>query len=274
VTTDDEVGSLLLDAVATGDAAELRAALERGSGLPGARLNLRLVWTFARAVGDVVRKPEPPVVVLEQLLDGWAALPLDEAPGDRPAVVLSCAAVAAYGEVGAVRPDWWDDETAKLRRAASDGRWRVREVVAQALQRLLESDWARAVDELVDWASDDDPLVVRAAAAAVAEPRLLRQRDAANDAVTIQRRAAERFRSIPDAQRRDENVRTLRQALGFTISVAVAASGDFALLHELAASDDTDLHWIVRQNLKKSRLTKHPTEAAAVQVELEARARR
>src|SRR5918995_4406007 len=116
------LNALLQSALASGDDRELRTALAAGSGLPGPRLNLRLVDELAGAVGDVVRRADPPVERLAGLLDGWARLSVDEAPGDRPEVILPCAAVAAYGEVAAARPDWWDDEMAKLRRAARDRR--------------------------------------------------------------------------------------------------------------------------------------------------------
>lgn len=126
-----------------GDAAPLESALVERSGLPGDRLDLGLLAAFARTVGEVVARPDPPVARLEALLDGWAALSPDEAPDDQPTVVLPCAAHAAYGEVGARRPDWRADEVAKLRRGAADPRSRVREVAAQALQRLLEVDVER-----------------------------------------------------------------------------------------------------------------------------------
>jgi hypothetical protein len=60
-----------------------------------------LVGGFAAAVGEVACRPDPPVAALEALLDRWAAMPKEQAPTDRPEVVLPCAAVAAYGEVGA-----------------------------------------------------------------------------------------------------------------------------------------------------------------------------
>jgi hypothetical protein len=151
-------------------------------------MNLMLVDRFADAVADVVRPRDPPagtVDALEGLLDHWAAMSPAEAPGDRPGVVLPCAAVLAYGAVGAVRPEWWSDETAKLRRAASDGRWRV------------------------------------------------------------------------------------RQGLGFTVSVVVAARGDFSLLGELVRSDDADLRWVARENLRKKRLARWPDEVAHLRSELE-----
>jgi hypothetical protein len=253
---------LLEQALEVGDDTALRTALIERSGLPGPRFNLRLVTSFARAVGAIVVRPDPAVAALEKLLDGWAALSPKDAPGDRPAVILPCAAHAAYGEVGAVRPDWWSDEMTKLRRGAADPRWRVREVVAQALQRLLDADWSRTVEALDEWAADDHPLVVRAAAASVAEPPLLRAADRARSALDVQRRAVDRYRSYPTDQRRSEGAKVLRQALGFTVGVAVAATGDFTLLEDLAASSDRDLRWIVRQNLGKSRLNRWPDQLA------------
>ena len=208
-------------------------------------MNLRLVASFARAVGEEVVRPDPPVAALEALLDGWAA---------RPEEVLACAAVASYGEVGAVRPDWWEDEARKLRRAAADPRWRVREMVAQALQRMLEADWDRTVTRLREWTGDADPLVVRAAAAGVAEPRLLSSPAPparASDAAAVQAQAIAAYRA---ADRATPSAQVLRQALGYTLSVAAAATGDLSLLEEIEKSGDPDLVWIARQNRSKARL--------------------
>jgi hypothetical protein len=265
-----EFGGLLDRALVSGDDAPIRIELVQHSGLPGARLNLRLVARFAAAAGEVACRPDPPVAALEALLDRWAAMPEDQAPADRPEVILPCAAAAAYGEVGAVRPDWWDDEVAKLAVAAIDGRWRVREVVVLALQRLLDADWDRTARVLLDWAAADDPLVVRAAAAAVAEPPLLRSEDRRASAVGVQLRAVERFRAYPAQARRTPPVRVLRQALGFTISVVVAATGDFALLEGMAASGDPDLRWVVRENLKKGRLRRWPARLDHIRALLDA----
>jgi hypothetical protein len=99
------VAAVLGAALATGDDAALRAVLLAGSGLPGPRMNLRLVDELATAVGDVVVQAHPPVVALEALLDGWAAIPVADASTDDPSVILPCAAVATYGAVGARRTD-------------------------------------------------------------------------------------------------------------------------------------------------------------------------
>jgi hypothetical protein len=252
----------------------LDAALDRGvdttirghlvvnSRLPGPRANLELLDGFADAVAGLVSLPDPPGDELARVLDGWAALSPDDAPVNRPEVFLPCAAVLGFGAAGAARPEWWDHEMAKIRRAAPDPRWRVREAVAMALQRLLAADWPRAVGVLRDWAVDGDPLVVRAAVAGVAEPALLGPPAHAADALAIQEQAVASLAAQPAAERRSERVRVLRQGLAYTVSVAVAATGDFGLLEAMASSGDPDLVWAAKQNLKKSRLRPWPDEVA------------
>jgi hypothetical protein len=247
-----------LEAVlASRDTARLEDYLVAGSGLPGPRLNLRLVGAVAAAVGT---HPD----VLEPLLPRWLAIPPDHAPVDDPRVILPCAAAAGYGELAVTTPDRFDEVDNRLYSAATDDRWRVREAVTLGLQRMLRADWDATAAVLLGWADDEDPLVVRAAAAGVAEPPLLKKHKHATAALEIQRRAAHRLHAVPAARRRTQPVRVLRQALGFTISVVVAATGDFALLRELAGSGDADLEWVVRENLKKSRLSAWPDEIAAL----------
>ena len=78
----------------------------------------------------------------------------------------------------------------------------------------------------------------------------------AEDALAVQAEAVNRLMNIPEDQRRNEDVRALRQALGFTLSVVTAASPEtgFHLMEELAALPDADIIWIVRENMKKTRL--------------------
>ncbi|HEU5329206.1 MAG TPA: hypothetical protein VFU78_14005 [Thermomicrobiales bacterium] len=261
--------SQLLDAaLATGDAAPLEAYLREHSGLPGPRLNLALAAAFAETVGAVVSEPHPPVEQLEKLLDGWAALSLADAPVNNPREMLPATALLTYGQVAVARPDWWSDEIGKLRRGASDGRWRARELVATALQRMLAADWPRTLDALAGWARANDPLVVRAAVAASAEPPLLTSPERGREALAILALALDTLAALPAEQRRAEPARVLRQALGYAVSVATVAAPDegFALLARLAQSGDADLHWIARENLKKRRLARWPEQIAAVRL--------
>jgi len=144
----------------------------------------------------------------------------------------------------------------RLRKHAADGRWRVREGVAMALQRLGDADLPRLLALVDDWVDDSDPLVQRAAAAAICEPRLLRTPPAAAVAVDVCRRATASLTARPPAVRRDPDVRTLRQGLGYCWSVAVAADPvpGLAAFADLGGADDADVAWIVRENRKKKRL--------------------
>jgi hypothetical protein len=105
-------------------------------------------------------------------------------------------------------------------------------------------------------ASEPDPLVQRAAVAAVCEPRLLRDPAFARRALVLLERVTAGLAGQPVARRRDASVRTLRPALGYGWSVAVAAlpPEGLAAFARLESSDDPDVVWIVRENRKKQRL--------------------
>ena len=66
-----------------------------------------------------------------------------------------------------------DDVLDELRRLAADHRWRVREGVAMALQRLGDFDRRPMLIVAEQWSRDRSWLVRRAAVAGICEPRLL-----------------------------------------------------------------------------------------------------
>ncbi|HEY3436767.1 MAG TPA: HEAT repeat domain-containing protein [Actinotalea sp.] len=211
---------------------EWDAYLTEHSGLPGPRGNLELL----AAVGDVA-----PAAYL------WAC------------AASSDEYLAACGAAGLGRLLAEGDQEAEpaLRRLAADGRWRVREGVAMALQRLGDVDLARLVEITTSWAADG-PLVQRAAAAGLCEPRLLRSPTGAQAAIDLMDRLTGALAALPAQRRRDDDVRVLRQALGYCWSVAVAAApaAGFPLLERWAAADDPDVAWVVRENLRKTRLAR------------------
>jgi len=263
-----ELDSLLQTAL-KGEARLLENYLIKNSNLPGPRMNLALAAALADTIGKFVMQPMLNVERLETMLDGWAA---DDADTDQPRVILPCAAMLAYGQVAASRPEWWSDEIAKLHRAAADSRWRVREMVSTALQRMLAADWSRTIAALSDWLKSDNPLIVRAAAAGVAEPPLLIDIQRGADALKVQATAVDWFAALPQSRRDEDDIRKLRKTLGFSVSVAVTAVPDagFELLLKMAHSDNEDLRRIVRENLKKSRLQRFPEQVEQVQAVLEA----
>jgi hypothetical protein len=92
----------------------------------------------------------------------------------------------------------------------------------------------------------------------VAEPTLLRDQDLAHAALDLHRQILERMQDANDLDRRTDPFRTLRKGLGYTPSVILQALPEqgFEWLAQLAESQDRDVLWIVRQNLKKNRLVR------------------
>jgi hypothetical protein len=210
------------------------------SGLPGPRGNLELL----DAAADVAEASE---------IRRWAAIGPDEAGTNEPRGFLAMCGVAGLGRL-AVEGD--RDAVGELRIHANDPRWRVREAVAIALQRIGDADLDELFDVAEAW-SDGTANERRAAVAAVAEPRLLRDPSAAARAVTLFDRITASFVADPGDRRGDE-LRTLRKALGYGWSVAIVADPAHGkpAFERWLGSGDPDVRWICRENLKKARLSR------------------
>src|SRR5579859_1629229 len=143
--------------------------LKKHSGLPGARANLELVAA----------------VVEEADADRLWRL---SASSDE---FLALCGTAGLGRVALMEPDTvmtW------LRELAEDSRWRVREGVAMALQRLGREDMPKLVSEMQEWALQG-PFVQRAAVAGLCEPALLKGADEAVEVLDILDRITKSMRS-------------------------------------------------------------------------------
>jgi hypothetical protein len=206
------------------------AYLDEHSGLPGPRGNIEL----AVAVAELA-SPE-----------------LDDAliaSGDEYRTFCGVVGLGDRAEDPGIRE--------RLRTYATDSRWRIREAVAMALQRAGDHDLPRLEETVLAWADDPDPLVQRAAVAAICEPRLLATPQAAAVAVEVCRRATTNLAARAAEDRRGAGMRTLRQGLGYCWSVAVAADPEPGLAAFRALdTSDADVAWIMRENLKKKRLAR------------------
>ena len=216
---------------------DVPAYLTARSGLPGPRGNLELI----AALGDVGSP-----ALLRRLADDD-----DE--------YLRCAGTAGLGRLLLAAGD--DDErrvlVVLLTERARDPLGRVREAAAMAGQRLGADDPQRLAELVTTWVASGDPLLARAAIAAVCEPPILRPspllRGAALDACAA---ATDVLRAVSPARRRDADVRTLRLGLAYCWSVAVAADPEAGLPRFAALADDADpdVVWVDRQNRTKRRL--------------------
>jgi hypothetical protein len=207
------------------------------SGLPGPRGNLEL----AQAVADIGTREE-----FDDLLT-WTA---DAAPVGTSEEFLAFCGTVGLGRLAA---EGERDVLLRLRELSSDPRWRVREGVAMALQRLGAVDMRALLKEMRGWARGNE-LERRAAVASLCEPALLHDERDVRDVLAILDRVTAGLQRSPD--RRSEDFRALRKGLAYCWSVAVAAdpTDGRPALERWMRSEDPDVRWVMRQNLSKKRL--------------------
>ena len=218
---------------------EWDAYLLQESGLPGPRGNLELAQVVADE-GDL------------RLFRRYAAYTVDKAPVNSPYEFLAFCGVVGLGRLLA---EGDADLLTPLRSHASDPRWRIREAVAMALQRVGDVDMPRLLSAMREW-SAGTPLEQRAAVAALCEPRLLRKPEHARAVLDV-------LDAVTSSVERTENRHgdaflALRKGLGYCWSVAVAALPDegAVLMEKWLIKPDKDIRWIMKENLGKTRLTR------------------
>ncbi len=209
------------------------------SGLPGPRGNLEL----AQAAADLGRPKQ---------FERWVKLDAAQAPVNSPQEFLAFCGVVGLGRLLAL------GQSRRLRavqRSAADPRWRLREAVAMALQRWGDADLPALIAAMQTW-SLRSPWEQRAAAAALCEPRLLK--DPAQVRQVLQILHTIMTRLPPLADRKSDAFVALKKGLGYCWSVAAAASlpDGQAAMERWLTSPDPDVRWIMKENVKKNRLAR------------------
>ncbi len=125
-----------------------------------------------------------------------------------------------------------------------------------ALQRIGDADIAILLPIVRDWAGGS-AFERRAAVAAIAEPRLLRDLSTATEAVGLLDRMTTSF----EAEREDREspgMEALRKALGYGWSVVIVAAPDAGkrAFGTWLSSRERRVRWVCRENLRKARLRK------------------
>lgn len=233
---------------------KIREYLSSNSNLPGPRGNLELAYAFAEVIEHYSKRGPKKVW---ELASGLSRVSANEAPVNSPEEFLPfCGAVAA-GAIGSVHGEYRGKAFALLKRMAVDPRWRTREGVAMGIQKLIAKHAENVFDELERWIKNSDWLIMRAVAAGVAEPALLKDRETAKAALELHKKI---FAQILAAkERKSDEFKTLRQALGYSLSVVICAvrKEGFEYMQNLIESRDVDVLWVIKENLKKNRLTKN-----------------
>ena len=209
--------------------------LKKESGLPGPRGNLEL----AHAVSQAGNKKQ-----FEKLLSF-------EAEENTPEVFLVFCGVMGLGKLAASDPKLFD----RLRSYASDPRWRIREAVATGSQLTGDQDTSLLLKEMKKW-NKGSWYEKRAAATALAEPRLLKNPKEAEQALQILDQITASMETAKNSK--DEAFKVLRQGMGYCWSVAIVALPETGkpMFEKWLTSEDKDIRWVMKENLKKNRLIK------------------
>ena len=209
--------------------------LLENSGLPGPRGNLELAHAVAQ---------EGNHTQFEHFLTYHAE-------ENTPEVFVFFCGVIGLGKLAADQPELFN----RLREYASDPRWRIREAVAAGLQLTGDQDMNLLLREMKKW-TKGNWYEKRAAAAALAEPRLLKQEKHAKQVLQILDKITASMET--DEKSRDESYKILRQGMGYCWSVAVAALPEVGkpMMERWLESEDKDIRWVMKENLKKNRLVK------------------
>lgn len=215
--------------------------LKENSNLPGKRGNLELAHAFAQHGSKTM---------FNKLLKNTP----ETAPANTPEEFLAFCGTLGWGRLLAEH-----DENAekKLRKLANDPRWRVREAVAQAMQMLGDKNMRALIRMLIHW-NKCTFLEQRAMAAALCEPRLLSDFNNVNKVFAILMNIAEGIPRLSPEEKKSDEFKALRKALGYCFSVAIAAHPGEGKrnFEKLLEYDDKDIRWIMKENLKKNRLVK------------------
>jgi hypothetical protein len=213
--------------------------LKKNSGLPGPRGNLEL----AQAVVEEAS---------EKQIEEFLSIHSEKVEENTPEVfVLFCGVFGLGKLIARGNREYFT----RLRTYASDHRWRIREATAMALQFVGDQNMNILLKEMKGW-STGNWLEGRAVAAGLAEPRLLKESRIAHQILNILDEITRAMTSAKD--RAGEEYKVLRQAMGYCWSVVVAALPEEgkAMMEKWIASEDKDIRWIMRENLKKNRLTR------------------
>jgi hypothetical protein len=209
--------------------------LRKESGLPGPRGNLELAYAVAEEGSEGQ---------FEQFLSF-------QAEENTPEVFLVFCGVLGLGKLAANEPGLFG----KLCAYASDPRWRVREAVATGLQLAGDQNMDLLLREMRTW-SRGNWYEKRAAAAALAEPRLLKEPNHAKQVLEILDEITASMEQASGAK--GESFGVLRQAMGYCWSVAVAALPETGkpIMEKWTDNRNRDVQWMMKENLKKNRLIK------------------
>ncbi|MBB6217880.1 hypothetical protein HNQ80_004016 [Anaerosolibacter carboniphilus] len=242
---------------------EMEDFLISNSNLPGPRGNLELADAFADAVELTGFRQD----MWNDILT-WLNITPEEAPAGHPREFLPFCAVLSLGALyGLVNEEEKGKIVKQIQERACDERWRTRESVAMAFQRIGEKDFNSVRRIFNQWMKEASLVEQRAILAALAHPPMLNSRENTEFCLKVADQILEKLAWLDRSARKKEEFKILKKGLDYAISVFVERlpSEGFDLLKKWALVEDLDIQRIVKSNISKNRLTKkYPIEVKEV----------
>ena len=207
------------------------------SNLPGPRGNLELLYAFAEnaepgIIGECLQCIKPDTANSPEEFVGMCG-------------VLGYAVAHKADNAGTI---------AFLNPYASHSSWRIREAVAMGIQAIAAGALEKTLVNISPMTAGNG-YERRAVVAGLCEPKLLGRAD---ETVKVLKILESITRTLDHDKKLTDDEEALRKGLGYGWSVAIAASPEdgkryFEALFSLSGKH---IQWIIRENLKKNRLSK------------------
>lgn len=261
-----ELITIVNECLEKGNYDQLSMFLVSNSNLPGRRANIELANAFGDVIEDCFSNDLEPIWDYCRSL---MSITNEEAPTNNPREFLPFCGANGIGAIGSIDDKYFQDVIICLKEKTQDSRWRMHEGIRMGIQRILLKGNIKIWEELSDWIGVGNWLQMRAVAASVADPSILRMNPKnAIDALDLHEKIFDVIKITKD--RESEEFKRMKKGLGYTLSVITCEipNEGFHLMKELIKTQDLDLHWIIKQNLSKKRLTQSYQKEVTIITEL------
>ncbi|MFW9827496.1 MAG: hypothetical protein ACFFEY_07895 [Candidatus Thorarchaeota archaeon] len=224
--------------------------------LPGRRANLEMAFAFSDILLELPKEFDD---ILWILLNNWINISAQTAPTNNPKEFLSFCGTIGLGSYFLRKTAFKNEILIHLRMLANDSRWRIREAVAMALWKIVQSDPNNILEQFNSWLESKNWFEMRALAAGLAEPKILKDKIFAKKVLLFYKEILNIISEAKHEERKSESFKIMRKGLGYCLSVVVKEIPEtgFSFMEELASMDNIDIKWILKENLKKNRLIKN-----------------
>ena len=221
--------------------ADLLPFLEKESKLPGPAANLNLLRQFI--IDATAEQTALCLSVLDKKPD----------PNSPATFVASC------GVAASANPEIF-------KKAANSDNWRIRESAVLGLQNLGLKDLDSLYSIFDSW-ENANLLEKRCIAATLCEPALIKTGEKAEKILGV----LNEYMEIIEMEKnvKSDEYKVFKKSMGYCISVAVAANPEKGkeFFEAWMRSPNSEVRWILSENLKKDRLRKMDSEWVDAQIE-------